>query len=147
MFPELSLTGYSLGRVPDDVALESLDGDLAGILDDDGRTGVVVGYAEAGRLHTYNTAAYLQEGVARHLHRKLFLTTYGIFEERKHFSPGQALRAFDTPFGRMAILICNDAWQPMLPCLAVQDGARVLIVPANSSGCGSPASPGCPRSG
>ena len=80
----------------EDVALDSLEGDLAGVLEGDGRLGVVVGYAEAGRLHTYNTAAYLQEGVARHLHRKLYLTTYGLFEERKHFSPGQALRAFDT---------------------------------------------------
>ena len=83
--------------------------------------------------------------MARHLHRKLFLTTYGIFEERKHFSPGQALRAFDTPFGRMAILICNDAWQPMLPCLAVQDGARVLIVPANSSRLRFPGVAGLPE--
>ena len=133
VFPELSLTGYSLGQVLDDVALDGVDGELAPLLEGAGHMGVVVGFAEAGRLHTYNSAAYLEEGLARHLHRKLYLPTYGIFEERKHFSPGQALRAFDTPFGRMAILICNDMWQPMLPFLAVQDGARVLIAPANSS--------------
>jgi predicted amidohydrolase len=145
VFPELNLTGYSLGRVAEDVALEGLDGEAAGFLDGDGRMGIVVGYAEAGRLHTYNAAAYVQEGVARHVHRKLFLTTYGLFEERKHFSPGQALRAFDTPFGRMAMLICNDAWQPMLPCLAVQDGARVLLVTANSSRLRFPGVAGLPE--
>jgi predicted amidohydrolase len=133
VFPELNLTGYSLGQLTEDVSLDGVDGDLAPLLDGAGRMGVVVGFAESGRLHTYNSAAYVEEGLARHLHRKLYLPTYGAFEERKHFSPGQALRAFDTPFGRMAILICNDVWQPMLPFLAVQDGARVLIVPANSS--------------
>jgi predicted amidohydrolase len=67
------------------------------------------------------------------VHRKLYLPTYGAYEDRKHFSPGQAMRAFETPFGLAAILICNDLWQPMLPFLAVQDGAQVLLVPANSS--------------
>ena len=147
VFPELNLTGYSLGRLTEDVAVDGLDGDLAPFLEGDGRTGVVVGFVESGRLHTYNSAAYLQEGVARHVHRKLYLPTYGVWEERKHFSPGQALRAFDTPFGRMAILICNDVWQPMLPFLAVQDGARVLIVPAASSGQRFPGIADLPRSG
>jgi predicted amidohydrolase len=42
------------------------------------------------------------------------------------------MRAFDTRLGRMAILICNDAWQTFLPFIAVQDGAQVLIIPADS---------------
>jgi predicted amidohydrolase len=68
-----------------------------------------------------------------HTHRKLYLPTYDIFEERKHFSPGQTMRAYDTRHGRFATLICNDAWQPQLTFLAVQDGARMLIVPTNSA--------------
>ena len=133
VFPELSLTGYSMGQLVDDVSIEAADEELAPLLGADTSTGVVVGFSEAGRLHTYNSAVYLRDGGIRHLHRKLYLPNYGAFEERKHFSPGQALRAFETEFGPMAILICNDVWQPMLPFLAVQDGARVLIVPANSS--------------
>ena len=133
VFPELSLTGYSLGQVPEDTSLEAVDEEMAPMLGQGGETSVVVGFSEAGRLHTYNTAAYIEDGVLRHLHRKLYLPTYGRFEERKIFSPGQALRAFETRFGPMAILICNDLWQPMLPFLAVQDGARVMLVPANSS--------------
>jgi predicted amidohydrolase len=69
----------------------------------------------------------------RHTHRKLYLPTYDIFEERKFFSPGQSMRAYDTRHGRMATLICNDAWQPHLTFLAVQDGAGVLLVPTNSA--------------
>jgi predicted amidohydrolase len=94
---------------------------------------VVVGFCEEGRgFQTYNSAAYLEGGVLRHLHRKLYLPNYRIYEERKHYNPGQSMRAFDTRFGRMAMLICNDAWQTFLPFIAVQDGAQVLIIPADS---------------
>ena len=129
VFPELSLTGYPIGPAGEDISQEA----VATLLRTDGTPAVVVGFSEAGRLHTYNSAAYIEGGSLRHVHRKLYLPTYGSFEERKHFSPGQAMRAFDTRFGPMAILICNDVWQPMLPFLAVQDGGRVLLVPANSS--------------
>ena len=95
-----------------------------------GETSIVIGFHEdSDTFRTYNSAAYLESGTLVHLHRKLYLPTYGIFEERKFFSPGQSMRAFGTKFGRMAVLICNDAWQPALGFLAVQDGARVLLVP------------------
>ena len=133
VFPELSLSGYSVGRVSEDISLEAVDDQIARRLGDDAGLGVVVGFVEAGRLHTYNSAAYIDGGVLIHVHRKLYLPTYGVYDERKHFSPGQAMRAFDTDFGPMAVLICNDVWQPALPFIAVQDGARVIIVPANSA--------------
>lgn len=67
------------------------------------------------------------------MHRKIYLPTYGIYEERKYYTPGHTMRAFDTRFGRVAMLICNDAWQPFLPFVAVQDGAQALLVPASSA--------------
>jgi predicted amidohydrolase len=133
VFPELTLTGYSLGHVSDDVTRSVDDPEIAGLADAADGLGCVVGFAEAGRVHTYNSAAYLEHGAVRHVHRKLYLPTYDIWEERKHFTPGDAMRSFDTDIGRVAILICSDAWQPALAVLAVQDGARVLIVPANST--------------
>jgi predicted amidohydrolase len=133
VFPELSLTGYSLARLGEDVSLQAIDETFGPLLASRSPLAAVVGFSEAGRLHTYNSAAYLQDGALRHVHRKLYLPTYGAYEERKHFSPGQAMRAFETPFGLAAILICNDVWQPMLPFLAVQDGAQMLLIPANSS--------------
>jgi predicted amidohydrolase len=132
VFPELTLTGYRLGRVAADVSLPAGDPALAGLgAEADGA--FVVGFAEAGALHTYNSAAYVEGGAVRHVHRKVFLPTYDIWEERKHFTAGARMRAFDTRFGRMAILLCADAWQPALAVVAVQDGARVLVVPAAST--------------
>jgi N-carbamoylputrescine amidase len=133
VLPELTLTGYSLGRVSDDVSRSVDDEEIVQLAEEADGLACVVGFAEAGRVHTYNSAAYLERGAVRHVHRKLYLPTYDIWEERKHFTPGDAMRSFDTDIGRVAVLICGDAWQPALAVLAVQDGARVLIVPANST--------------
>jgi predicted amidohydrolase len=134
VLPELMLTGYSLGQVNEDVARSVDEAEIVELAEAADGLGCVVGFAEAGRVHTYNSAAYLEHGAVRHVHRKLYLPTYDIWEERKHFTPGDSMRSFDTDIGRVAILICSDAWQPALAVLAVQDGARVLIVPANSTG-------------
>ena len=133
VFPELSLSGYALEELDDDVAIEAHSEPINSLAEAAGEMGVVVGFCEEGRgFHNYNSAAYLEGGALRHLHRKLYLPNYRIYEERKHYNPGQTMRAFDSRFGRMAILICNDAWQPFLPFIAVQDGAQVLIIPADS---------------
>jgi predicted amidohydrolase len=133
VFPELSLAGYALRELSNEVAIEAQSEPIVSLAEEAGETGVVVGFCEEGRgFHTYNSAAYLEGGSLLHLHRKLYLPNYRIYEERKHYNPGQSLRAFDTRLGRMAMLICNDAWQPCLPFIAVQDGAQVLIIPANS---------------
>ena len=133
VLPELMITGYSLGRVSDDVSLSVDDQEIAQLAEASDGLACVVGFAEAGRVHTYNSAAYLERGAIRHVHRKLYLPTYDIWEERKHFTPGGSMRSFETDIGRVAILICSDAWQPALAVLAVQDGARMLIVPTNST--------------
>jgi predicted amidohydrolase len=133
VFPELSLSGYALGELGADVAIEARSEPITSLAEAAGEMALVVGFCEEGRgFLTYNSAAYLEGGVLRHVHRKLYLPNYRIYEERKHYNPGQSMRAFDTRFGRMAILICNDAWQPFLPFIAVQDGAQVLIIPADS---------------
>lgn len=133
VFPELNLTGYSLGRIGHDVYLEPEDQRFRTFAAQTSDVASVLGFLEGSPLRTYNSAAYIEGGGVAHLHRKLYLPTYGDFEERKYFSPGQSIRAFDGPGGRMAVLICNDAWQPILPFLSVQDGAEVLLVPANSA--------------
>jgi predicted amidohydrolase len=133
VFPELSLSGYALGQLADDVPIEAHSKPVSSLAEAAGEMAVVVGFCEEGRgYQTYNSAAYLEGGVLRHLHRKLYLPNYRIYEERKHYNPGQSMRAFDTMLGRMAMLICNDAWQTFLPFIAVQDGAQVLIIPADS---------------
>ncbi|MBA3419456.1 MAG: nitrilase-related carbon-nitrogen hydrolase [Geodermatophilaceae bacterium] len=134
VFPELNMSGYSVGEVEDDLGMRADDPRLRRLAEEAGPMGLLVGFCEDGAgVHTYNSAAYFQDGRLLHVHRKLYLPTYDIFEERKHFSPGQQMRAFDTSQGRSAILTCNDAWQPQLAFLAVQDGARILLVPTSSA--------------
>lgn len=139
VFPELSLSGYSLGQLGDDVAMSADDSVMQRLAERSQDIDVAVGFVEQGTVHTYNSMAYLQAGEVAHVQRKTYLPTYGRFDERKHFSPGQSLTAFDTRLGRMALIICNDAWQPCVPFIAVQDGARVLLVPACSSAPAEPA--------
>jgi predicted amidohydrolase len=134
VFPELFLTGYALGRVDEDLTMSADDPRLKALSATVPQTDVLIGLHEDGLgVHNYNSAAYYDASGLVHTHRKLYLPTYDVFEERKHFSPGQSMRAYDTRHGRMATLICNDAWQPQLAFLAVQDGARVLLMPTNSA--------------
>jgi predicted amidohydrolase len=136
VFPELHLTGYSVGKVDGDLSLRADDERLERLAAQSGDAGVLLGFVESGPggMHTYNSAAFYRHGRLVHVHRKLFLSTYLHFEERKHFTPGPAMRAFPAgDGGKMAILVCNDAWQPQLAFLATQDGARILLVPVASS--------------
>jgi predicted amidohydrolase len=131
VLPELATHGYWLGQVTDTPSLNASDPRLVAL--SGGRSDVVVGFHEQARVRSYNAAGYFAGGELVHVHRKLYLPTYHAWEERKHSSPGQTVRAFDTAHGRVALLICNDAWQPVLPWLAAQDGAELVIVPTNSA--------------
>lgn len=131
VFPELSTHGYALGATDPTSCLAAGDPRLTGL--GAGGTDVVAGFHEAGGIRRYNSAAYLTAAGVVHTQRKLYLPNYLTWEEKKHSSPGQDLRAFDTRFGRFATLICNDAWQPALPWLAAQDGAEVILIPTNSA--------------
>jgi predicted amidohydrolase len=137
VFPELATHGYWLGEIPATLSLSATDPRLLALAG--GRADVVAGFHEDAGVRNYNAAAYLSGGRLVHVHRKLYLPTYLGWEERKHSSPGQSLRVFDAPGARAAVLICNDAWQPALPWLAAQDGAELLLVPANSAPDLSPA--------
>lgn len=131
VFPELAVHGYALGAAPGDRSLTASDERLTSLSQNG--PDVLAGFHEDGGLRVYNSAAYLSGGVLTHVQRKLYLPNYLAWEERKHSSPGQSMRAFDTRFARMATLICNDAWQPVLPWLAAQDGAEILLVPTNGA--------------
>ena len=131
VFPELTLHGYDLGALPENRAIPLADERIAELSTHG--VDVVIGFHEHARLRSFNTSAYFRDGELVYAHRKLYLPNYLRWEEKKHVSPGQSMRAFDTPGGRSAILVCNDAWQAVLPWLAVQDGAELLIVPTNSA--------------
>jgi NAD+ synthetase len=95
---------------------------------------VVAGFYELWNGTLHNCAMYVTLGggdpVIRHVHRKMFLPTYGLFDEERFVERGHELRAFDTPFGRAAILVCEDAWHSIMGTLAALDGAQLIFLSA-----------------
>jgi predicted amidohydrolase len=127
VFPELQLSGYGLGAGHD---ASSTPADAAAVAD--GST-AVLGFNERNGEQRYNSAVYVEAGAPIHVQRKIHLVDYPPWNEDSHFAPGETLSAFDTALGRTAVMICNDAWQPLLPVLAVQGGAELLVFPSASA--------------
>lgn len=128
IFPELSLTGYTLRDINWDIALRTNDRRLDPILDETDDIGVVLGCVEESRQYgIYNSAFYLEKNEVRAVHRKVYPPTYGMFEESRYFSHGRNVEAFDTSLGRMGILVCEDLWHLPLPYILAQDGAEMII--------------------
>jgi len=137
VFPELSLTGYFLKDQVPSVALRPDAHTLRPFRELSQRIGIVLGFVEEGPGHRfYNASAYFEGGEIRHIHRKVYLPTYGIFDEARYLAAGDRVRAFDTALGRMAILICEDLWHPAVPAVAAWDGAEIIICPSASPGRG-----------
>lgn len=129
VFPELSLTGYVLRDQVPDVARSIADPTIVRLAEACEGIDAVVGFVEEGPgVRYHNAAAYLASGDVLHVHRKLYLPTYGLFEEGRDFARGETLRCFDTRFGRAGILVCEDAWHPTSAWLLAQDGAEFLLV-------------------
>lgn len=159
-FPETVLSGYFVEGGVRDVAVTA--GTLARDLDQAYADGprddrarrpldVVVGFYERWRDTLYNSAAYIRlgDGAARilHVHRKNFLPTYGLFDEERFVERGHALRAFDTPWGRGAILVCEDAWHSVTGTLAALDDAQVIFLCAAAPARGLQSRDGVPGPG
>jgi N-carbamoylputrescine amidase len=145
VFPEAALTGYFLEGAVYELARTAAEfaGDLAGAWSKacgDATVDLVCGFYENASGTFYNSALYLHVESGRHhivhVHRKMFLPTYGVFDEERFLSRGRKLGVFETRFGAMALLVCEDAWHAIVPALAAIKGARVLIVPSASPGRG-----------
>lgn len=131
VFPELSLTGYSLQDLTYEVAVkpEPSDPVFKPLFDASHDLDLVVSFVEEDRRHRfYVTAAYLSGGHVLHLHRKVYLPTYTLFDEKRFFAEGSEVRAFDTRFGRVGMLICEDFWHVSMPYLLWMDGADIMLL-------------------
>jgi predicted amidohydrolase len=139
VFPELSLTGYVLQDIAATVARRPIEADpvFKQLLHVSKDIDMVVGFVEEDpRYRYYISSAYLSEGRVVHLHRKVYLPTYGIFDEKRYFATGDSFRAFDTRFGRVGILICEDFWHASAPYTLWMDGADLLLFTSASPGRG-----------
>ncbi|MCY4072670.1 MAG: carbon-nitrogen hydrolase [Chloroflexi bacterium] len=137
VFPELSLTGYQVQDLVPEVAIETDANDkvFAELLKatEDGELDIVVGFVHRDRRNRFYIAnAYLSGGAALHLHHKLYLPTYAMFDESRYFARGNSVRAFDTRFGRLGMLICEDFWHVSPAYLLWLDGADILILNSSS---------------
>jgi len=144
VFPELSLTGYVLQDLVSTVAHRpTADDPVFKVLLQASRSlDIVCGFVDEDSRHRfYIAAAYLSQGEVRHVHHKVYLPTYGLFDEGRFFAWGDSIRAFDTRFGRVGILICEDFWHASPPYLLWLDGADMLLLTSASPGRGLTAEP------
>lgn len=138
VFPELALTGYFLRDLVPDVALYATDERLRALSILAGPMDLVLSYAEEDtRGRYYIAAGYWSGGALVHQHRKVYLPTYGFFDDGRFFGAGDAVRAFDTRFGRIGVLICEDFWHLSTPYLLWMDGADMLLFCNNHPGRGT----------
>ena len=129
VFPELSLNGYTLRDLAGEQAIDpSTDRLLEPLRKKSKQISIAMGIVESGNNHgVYNSAVFLEDGEVKHIHRKVYPPTYGMFEEGRYFSQGSSARAFDSKLGRFGMLICEDMWHVSLPYLLALDGAESIM--------------------
>ncbi len=138
IFPELSLTGYTLRDLNFEIAVGRGVGleapTYASLRKLSKKITIICGAVEADeRGAVYNAALLFEDGEVKHTHRKVYPPTYGIFEEGRYFSNGRAADAFTSEkLGRVGLLVCEDLWHPALPYVLALDGAQLIITIAAS---------------
>jgi predicted amidohydrolase len=149
VLPETVLSGYFLEGGVREVArpAETVYADLLRLYRErvhrsEACLDIVLGFYELWDGRYYNSALYATlaapssavEPGLKHVHRKFFLPTYGVFDEKRFVSRGRTFRAFDTRFGRAAILICEDIWHSVSSTIVALKGAQILYIPSASPG-------------
>ena len=130
VFPELALTGYLLSDLVPEVAMPASDPRLAELSRGAPGMLVAIGFVEETDDHRFaNALALLLDGELIGLHRKVYLPTYGLFDEGRFTRPGERIRTVEVgePLGRIGLSVCEDFWHASLPMLQAQDGASLLV--------------------
>ena len=145
LFPELSLTGYNLQDLVYEVAIpahaENPTLKALCTASADSNMDLMVGFVDTDeRARYYIAAAYISQGEVLYVHHKVYLPTYTMFDEGRYFAWGDSVKAFDTRFGRMGMLICEDFWHASPPYLLWLDRADLLLFHSASPGRGIDAS-------
>ncbi|MBM3989757.1 MAG: carbon-nitrogen hydrolase [Planctomycetes bacterium] len=137
VFPELSLTGYFLKDQTAEVALSIESREFARLAELSRDISIAVGFVERsddGRI--YNSVAFLEDGAVAHVHRKVHLVTYGMFDEMREFAAGDCFATFRSRHGRFGLLVCEDAWHVSSGYQHFLAGADALIITSCSPGRG-----------
>ncbi len=130
VFPELSLTGYSVKDMNLGLAIRPSHPppEFAPLLELSGQISILAGGIEEDSSYRIHNAAFLlEDGIIRTVHRKMYPPTYGMFEELRYFSPGSSAEVVHSKAGTFGVLICEDLWHLPLPYILAEQGAHVLI--------------------
>jgi predicted amidohydrolase len=138
VFPELGLTGYLLQDLASEVAMRLDDPRLAALARETagaGPSAVVSFVEESGDHRLFIAAALLEDGEVRHVHRKVHLPTYGLFDERRFFAQGDMIRASPSRLGvGVGLAVCEDFWHLSTAQVLALDGAQLLVNVSSSPG-------------
>src|SRR5262245_59231404 len=133
VFPELSTAGYQLKDLVPDVAHDAHNPSFHALVAASRGMALGFGFVEESSDHRfYNSYAFCVAGRLVHVHRRVYLHTSGMFEDGRLYAAGEQVRAFDTRFGRVGILVCEDLWHPSTAYILSQDGAELVIAAAAS---------------
>jgi predicted amidohydrolase len=138
VFPELSLTGYSLKDLVDQVAINpDKDRYFREFKSASRDIGLVLGFVEEkGPGLFYNSSALLAGGNLLSVHRKVFLPTYGMFEEAKFFGVGKNFRVVPSPWGKAGLMICREFLSYGAHYLLLAQGAELVLAISAAPGRG-----------
>jgi len=129
LFPELSLTGYNVQDAAQDIALHISDSAFDPLRELSRDITIICGGIELSDDYgVYNSALFFEDGHAKSAHRKIYLPTYGMFEELRYFSAGQRIEALTSRrLGRIGVAVCEDFWHMSVPYLLAHQGAKIMI--------------------
>ncbi len=132
VFPELSISGYKLNDLTQEVAIKPWDPILSKIFDLSKKIDISFGFVEKGNDGiSYNSAMYLENGKVKNIYRKIYLPTHGMFQELRFFGRGDTVKVFDTKYGRIGMLICRDFFHPSLAFLIYAQKSDFLFAMSN----------------
>ena len=128
-FPELTITGYP----PEDlvlydnfiaankIALHRIAAKVENIV-------ALVGFVDSEDGRLFNSAAVLHQGKIVTTYRKIHLPNYGVFDERRYFTPGEECPIISINGIKVGINICEDIWEPIGPAeVQCRSGAQIII--------------------
>ena len=127
-FPELTITGYP----PEDLLFKSqfIEDNIAlmnDVVQASKNITVVVGFVDSSP-HLYNSAAVAHDGKLIDIYHKHQLPNYGVFDEKRYFSPGNTCPIYVVEGIDLGVNICEDIWHPDGPTSSLlSSGARVIV--------------------
>jgi NAD+ synthase (glutamine-hydrolysing) len=128
VFPELSLTGYTVRDLNYELCLHRDDSRLDAFRKESEDIVIILGGIEEDERYGVYNSAFIFDGGATQTYRKIYPPDYGIFEEGRYFLEGDSTALIETRFGRIGVLVCEDLWHVSLPLLQALDGAETIVV-------------------